>query len=84
MPDEEANQQRFNLFVQRCLLGKDAKTKERNVVEVSEGDCATARVRVTNLPPKITAVDDTLIAFLRLRVRLASSSRWSVGRFAVW
>ena len=31
--DEEASQ-RYNLFVQRCLLGKEAKDKERNVVQV--------------------------------------------------
>jgi len=32
--DEEANT-RFNLFLQRCLLGRGAKASERNVVEVT-------------------------------------------------
>merc|ERR1712168_842663 len=38
LPEEEVNQQRHNLCVQRCLLGKDAKSKERNVVEVVTKD----------------------------------------------
>jgi len=36
--DGEENRLRYNLLVQRCLLGKDAKTKERNVVEVVTKD----------------------------------------------
>jgi len=41
--DEEASQ-RYNLFVQRCLLGKEAKDKERNVVQVTTKDMDGADV----------------------------------------